>query len=205
MKSYMRIGMQKIELKRSHECRPDDTPLVFFSKFSALSFLHILLGDPINMMTMRARLSVDGAYSLRVGRLGNHEVLNLLALDVISGRYSLLIKSEQGWRAHSSGSTPAADRRSAAPENRLPTTQRGQTVKEQPTGWVEFQVVDHETGKPLEGVILKVRIPSEGMKRLSTDANGDARIESLDAGTCDIDEIIDLEALEVVRVSSSIN
>ena len=66
--------------------------------------------------------------------------------------------------------------------------------------WVEFKVVEDGTGKPVGGVRLRVTTP-DGIENFYTaDSAGLIRIEDLDPGQCDIGEMIDADALEVVSL-----
>jgi hypothetical protein len=66
--------------------------------------------------------------------------------------------------------------------------------------WVKFQVLDDETGKPLSGVVLKIKLPNGSIGQYSTDSSGMISFDPVDPGTCDIQKMIDSDALEVVRV-----
>ncbi len=153
------------------------------------------------MMTMRAFLDRESLHGWAIARLNDHQVVDRIAQGMVSGRYKLIAAEKTPLIG--GGSTTAPDRTPIAPESSSVPAPRRPAAGRQTTRWVEFLVVDHDTWKPVEGVILKIRIPSEGTRTLSTDANGQVRIVGLDAATCDINEIIDLEALEVVKVDSS--
>ena len=62
------------------------------------------------------------------------------------------------------------------------------------------RVVDDETGQPIAGVELTIRVPTGEVETDVTESNGMIRIDDLESGTCDILLMDDAEAYEVVRV-----
>ncbi len=62
------------------------------------------------------------------------------------------------------------------------------------------RVVDDETGQPIAGVKLAIRVPDGEVETHVTDGNGMIRIDDLEPGTCDILAMDDAEAYEVVGV-----
>jgi hypothetical protein len=52
--------------------------------------------------------------------------------------------------------------------------------------WVEFRVVDDQTGEPVEGVELTVRLPDGSTEIRATDAGGYVEIADILGGDCDV-------------------
>jgi hypothetical protein len=66
--------------------------------------------------------------------------------------------------------------------------------------WIEFRVLEEGTGEPIGGVRLRVTTP-DGIENFYTaDSSGLVRIDDLDPGQCDLGEMIDADALEVVSI-----
>jgi hypothetical protein len=73
-------------------------------------------------------------------------------------------------------------------------------AKEKKT-WIEFKLVDDQTGKPYSGVRLRITTPDGIENFYTTNSSGLVRIEEIDPGTCDVGEVLDDDALEVVSVA----
>jgi type VI secretion system secreted protein VgrG len=86
----------------------------------------------------------------------------------------------------------------APPQPPPPPPKKDEPVKK--THWVKFQVLDADTEKPLAGVQLKIKLPNGTEGQYSTDSNGMISFDPVDPGTCDIQKMIDTDALEVVSV-----
>jgi hypothetical protein len=67
--------------------------------------------------------------------------------------------------------------------------------------WVEFKVVWDETNEPVPWVKLRITLPDGIENFYTTKPNGTVRIKDIIPGTCDIGEMIDKDALEVVKVT----
>jgi hypothetical protein len=61
-------------------------------------------------------------------------------------------------------------------------------------------VVDDETDEPIPGVRIRVKLPSGEVGTPRTDRRGTIHIGDLTPGTLDILEILDDDALEVIRI-----
>ncbi|MFQ5568050.1 MAG: hypothetical protein ACE5G0_00160 [Rhodothermales bacterium] len=69
------------------------------------------------------------------------------------------------------------------------------------TNWITFQMVDDETDVPVADVPLKIKLSDGTVGIYVTDAAGRVHIPDLPDGTCDILEILDDDALEIVALS----
>ena len=67
--------------------------------------------------------------------------------------------------------------------------------------WIEFKVVWDETDEPVPWVKLRITLPDGIENFYTTRPNGTVRIKDILPGTCDIGEMIDKDALEVVKVT----
>jgi hypothetical protein len=68
--------------------------------------------------------------------------------------------------------------------------------------WIKIQVVDDETGNPVPGVPLLLRLPGKADQEYDTQGEqGRISVSDLSAGVCDILAMNDDEAWEVVSVS----
>ena len=68
--------------------------------------------------------------------------------------------------------------------------------------WVAFKVVSEDTGEPVPHVRLRVTLPDDTENFYTTNMEGKVRIENIKPGTCDIGEMTDKDALEVVAVAA---
>jgi type VI secretion system secreted protein VgrG len=85
-----------------------------------------------------------------------------------------------------------------APKPPPPTPKKEEPPKK--LHFVKFQVLDDATGQPMSGVLLKLKLPNGTEGQYSTDSNGMITFDPVDPGTCDIQKMIDSDALEVVQV-----
>jgi protocatechuate 3,4-dioxygenase beta subunit len=72
---------------------------------------------------------------------------------------------------------------------------------ESDTSWIKIQILDDESGNPIEGVRLRLNITERGVEEHTTDANGRINIDGLQPGTFNIEAMMDEEAYEVIQVS----
>ena len=68
------------------------------------------------------------------------------------------------------------------------------------THQIEFKLVDEDSGEPVGGVTLKLKLPSGEVREVTSGGDGKIKITDLDAGNCDIEGMSDDEAYEVVSV-----
>lgn len=71
----------------------------------------------------------------------------------------------------------------------------------EPQNWIEFQLVDHETDEPIANVPFRIALPDGAVAEHTSDGNGMIRIDDLPPGFCDIQEILDQGAFEVVGIA----
>ncbi len=93
-------------------------------------------------------------------------------------------------------------RTGGAPPQKIVTKEEPPPPKKKPEKtWIEFKVVWDETDKPVPWVKLRITLPDGIENFYTTRPNGTVRIKDIPAGTCDIGEMIDKDALEVVKVT----
>ncbi len=162
----------------------------FEDRFSALDFLREFLHDHNSMMALRRILS-EGNYFANHSQLGDHEVVDHLAGQLVSGNIRIVsfipstiaIQSVAVvWEEEETAEPVTA----AAPEEKH---------------WIKLQIVDDDTNEPVEGVPLKIKLPTGEVKEFKSDKNGTIEVRGVPEDTWDIQEMLDPDALEVVKVA----
>ena len=77
---------------------------------------------------------------------------------------------------------------------------RASTMPETVSNWFKLQVLDDETGKPVAGVPIELRLPGQEPKEFTTDGQGKIQLKDLPDGVADIIRVNDSEAYEVVSL-----
>jgi hypothetical protein len=65
--------------------------------------------------------------------------------------------------------------------------------------WVTFKLILEDTGEPASGVDLRLKGPDGTVSIHTTDAAGTVHLSDLTPGTCDLEQVLDIDALEVVH------
>ena len=189
MRRVLRKGFQNIEILKWHERRPAESFKVFRDRFSALDFLRPFLRDSLSMMSIRRIFSGN---SLNGGffRLSDHQVLEQLAWRLASGQFRILeLPLEMpAW----SPVEPEVEEEEAAP---------AAAAVPEADHWIKLQIVDDDTNEPIEGVPLKIKLPTGEVKEFKSDKDGTIEVKGVPEGTWDIEEMLDSDALEVVEVA----
>ena len=87
-------------------------------------------------------------------------------------------------------------------EEATPLVERPGEPAEAPLTYsITFRVIDDETEEPIEGVKLKIKLPTGEVGEHTTDSDGTIEIKDLPDGACDIQRMEDDEAFEVVKVA----
>lgn len=184
-----------MELLRWPEHSTRDACLEFRDTSVALDFLRPWLDDPCSMLSLRALLAEDRG-SIGVADLNDQEVLDQLAWCVVRGQVKIV---PQIARLHA-GTSIASGMAEQPIARAAEATQRTVTTSQTTLSWIKFRVVDDETGQPVQGVKLKVRLPAGTVKEYTTNADGMVQIDDLPSGTCDIEKMLDADALEVIGI-----
>lgn len=66
--------------------------------------------------------------------------------------------------------------------------------------WIGFRLIEEGTDEPIDGVTLRLTLPTGAEEEHTTGGDGRVRVRPLPEGTCDIEEILGDECLEVVEI-----
>ncbi len=203
MRRVLRRGSQTIELIPWHENPTADTFLEFRDTLSALDFLHTFMYDPLSMMTLRSSLTEELPSSDLAG-LDDQEVLEQLASRLVYGNLRIVSFAPSQPAIQAGGAAqppPAVEEEEEEEEQAAGAVPVAATVPQTAVSWIKFEIVDDETGQPVADVKLKLKLPNGSVKEYTTDANGIVHITDLPPGTCDIEQMLDADALEVVQIA----
>ncbi|MFC1716730.1 SpaA isopeptide-forming pilin-related protein [Candidatus Poribacteria bacterium] len=201
MRRILETDTQRVEILRSHERDSADVPLEFRDRLLMLDFLREFMHDPLNMATLRYALSELLPF-MDIIRLKDDEVIQQFAWQVTRRYFDLVLRVQGiprlvGPGESSDESEPDSEAAAGADET---AEEAPPAAVEEETDWIEFRVVNDETDVPISGVGLKIRLTTGETRDYTTDANGLVHIDDLPSGTCDIVEITDPDASEVVQV-----
>lgn len=113
-----------------------------------------------------------------------------LAAALASGRIRVVLRGERQRAAPGLGGDPSQDDTQEAAEESLADKKK--------THFIKFQVTDEDTGKPLPGVTVKLRLPTGELRTLTTDGQGMVKVEGLpEGGSWDLEAIESNDTLEV--------
>jgi hypothetical protein len=159
---------------------------------SALSFLQDLRDDPFSMAVLR-ELVAEKYGSSDLSNRNDHRLLELVAWELETGRLrvaGVFRPLTIGGKAHAPAEGEAEE---PAPEPAAPAT--GEKT------WIKFEILDDETGQPIQGVTLAVKLPDGTIKNSKTDGSGMIEIRDIDPGSCSIESMTDSDALEVLSIT----
>lgn len=173
--------------------------LEFSDQFEAFAFLSRLAGDSFNLNALRSS-AADDWVALGSSGFDDTGVLERIASDLVSGRVRVVHSGEWEERPR------AATRRSEAGEETRDEDEDTEDEEAPPPAsdeltWIKFRVLDDETGDPVRGVLLHVKLTTGKTKKGRTDGQGFIEFTDIPAGSCDIERMIDSDALEVVSVA----
>jgi hypothetical protein len=192
----LRQGSEAYCILSSRDVQASLRWIEFHSNTAWLHFLRGFLLDPMSMRGLRDMLGDNGRFC-DLSRLSDHQAIDELAWHLLHGHFRII-----PCRLLRRGPVPLAGRDGAAEadeEDDRPSPPSSATSDTD--NWIRFQVIDDGTEEPIPRVRLKVKLPSGEVRDLTTDADGTIEIKSLPAGTCDIQNMIDDAAFEVVRVA----
>ena len=188
MRKVLRKGFQKIEILKRHESRPGESFKIFRDRFSALNYLNPFMRDPLSIINIRRNLC-GSSLNRDFFRLSDHQVLEQLAWRLASGQFMIVeLPLEMPVWGYIE---PEDEEEEAAAEAVVPATEH----------WIKLQIVDDDTNEPVEGVPLKIKLPTGEVKEFKSDKNGTVEVKGVPEGTWDIEEMLDSDALEVVEVA----
>ncbi|MHC4406967.1 MAG: hypothetical protein ACYTG0_45705 [Planctomycetota bacterium] len=188
-------GGERLHLIASHQVVDDETPLEFLDERDAFRFLIELAERHFNRAALRRMVEEDGLV-FDPHRISDEHLLKYFAFHLISGR--LRVVQRGGWERVSTagGRATGTPGESAAEEEE----EAAPPPESDELTWIKFEVVYDETGDPVKGVTLKVKLPDGSIRNATTDASGMIEFRDILHGTCDIERMIDSDTLEVVAV-----
>lgn len=198
MNTRLRGQLQDFEIRAWHDMRMSAGSLPSRDMPSTLRLLAGLAGNsPLAMAALRE----VAAGSLRVSCLygySDQDVLEYLAAQLATG-WLCLIPLERSWSSPFAGSAGLSPAREQARDDR-PVMPHGPAREPRPAAsWIAFQVVDDATGAPMAGVGLRLKGPDAAPVTCTTNAEGLVHLADLSAGPCDLEQVLDPEAFEIVR------
>jgi hypothetical protein len=203
---FIRSGIQEIEILAWYESGPSDTFMDFQNEFFARQFLRGFMNDPLNMMALRETL-VELLSITNISKLTDDEILDQLAWQIVHGSVKLLQHEySPATGSGRSGVTAEVEEEEGQVQEQdqaEPAAGITQDVAQEDNNWITFQIIDDKMNQPMSDVVLKIKLPTGSVNQYTTNANGLVRIDNLPSGTCDIEEIINSDALEIVQVERS--
>jgi hypothetical protein len=184
--------------------------LDFASADAAFEYLKRFVPDRLNMMVLRRLLADDQYSSYGIAEMDDHEVLRQLAYRLACGSIKLselaaFTGTFTRWARFEPAPSMSATRPTEisepteAPRARPAASSRS-PVTAPPLTWIEFRVLDDDTGQPVSGVKLRLMLPDGTTGTYSTNAEGKVRFTDLIAGVVDLEQMLDDDALEVVHL-----
>jgi hypothetical protein len=225
MATRLRGHFEDFELRSRHELRPEEAVRSFSDARFALRFLSGLAGDPFAMSALR-QVAARGLQAASLRERNDREVLEQLARDLSSGRlYLVPLERFEGYLPPTSAASSSAagethpDTRASSGDsgrgpNRRPRAapMAGAGAAAEPispeaafppppivNSWVTFKLILEDTGEPASGVDLRLKGPDGTVSTYTTDAAGTVHLSDLPPGTCDLERVLDIDALEVVH------
>lgn len=177
MRTVLRKGFQSFEIFEWHDCSTEDVIIRFSDRYSAFVFLGPFLGDSVSMANIRGLLyaiSPDACIS----RLSDHQVLELFAQQLFSGRLQIA-KPPQFSGAGASGAASRHTDSESEPEPARPAKQ------ERAKAWIEIELLDWNN-QPVVNERYIITLPDGDHREGKTDAKGQARVTDIDPGTCKV-------------------
>ena len=192
----LKRGSTRFWVVKGYALPPSAPALQFLDEFSAKTFLRGFLHEPSSMAEMRGCLWRDGMVG-DLSMLDDDEVIQEFAERLAAERLRLVVAAPG--RSQGGGGVaaePQAETAGERPTRRPPVFREDRGLQH----WVRLKVVDDETGEPIPGVRIRVKLPSGEVGAPTTDRRGIIHIGDLTPGTLDIQEILDDDALEVVGI-----
>jgi hypothetical protein len=186
LRSVLQIGFQSFEILEWDEEDTGEEICQFRDRVSAYSFLRSLLHDSLSMVHARRILATISS-SWDISRLNDHQVLEQLALQLVSGRFTIRRIPAFEMGPSSAKPLPEVSEPEQAPEI---------VHEKEEKVWIEIMLVD-ETNHPVAGERFRILLPNGKKVEGKTDSRGMARVDNIDPGTCQVTfPYLDREAWE---------
>lgn len=172
MRKTIYLASGSIDILTGHEL------LRFSNESAACAFLRGLEGNVGFMQEIRNVVCERGR---DISRMTNEEAFQQFASLLVGGRVSILHAPLLTARS----GLPAAEVESSEEVEKSGAAARAVPLKTK-RHWVEFKVVDDQTGDPVEGAVLNVKLPDGTTETLTTDAGGYIEINDCMRGQCEL-------------------
>jgi len=177
----------------THRRREDEEVIRFFDEREVFATLRRISDDDLNRVEIR-RFAVEAELITDSRSISDRRLLKLIASGIISGRL-MAVRPGEWTRGTTSGeSKEKKDDPPPPPEPTPPPPDKTEKT------WIKFEIIDDETGKPVSGVTLKVKLPDGESRSATSNAAGLIEITNIPPGTCEIERMIDADTLEVVSI-----
>jgi hypothetical protein len=141
---------------------------------SAVAFLRQVARSPTQMAFLRGLVA---SHTSNVYHLSTEEILKDCAVQVVNGRIRILSRVE----LMSGGISGEVELKKPSQESA-----GGAPAPEKKAAWVEFRVLNDETGQPVAGEELIIQLPDARIERLQTDIGGHTEIYDTVDGNCEV-------------------
>jgi hypothetical protein len=149
-----------------------DSVLTFRDMPSALQFLSRFRNDSAQMAALRSFLI---PHMPGVQRMTADQIVRHAAQLLVRGKLRLL----QHYRTPTLRQKMDVEAAAATTESAAPAATTKKT-------WVEFRVVDDETGKPIQGIELTIKLPDGRIEKQKTNEGGFVEINDTAEGECEV-------------------
>jgi len=207
VKGVLTEGADPLRIIEGHRLRREDAPLEFPDELSAHTFLRRFLRDPFSLAVLRNHL-LEVVWESNLWRLDEHAMIREFARHLVSGRIRIVpalegVAPTRSSIPHKAAGENQQEKREERQEERpakRPVVFPEASRPVETHNWIKLKVVDDETGEPLPGVPVKIKLPSGEVGTPKTDWKGVIEVYELPPGTLDILEMLDEEAFEVVGI-----
>jgi len=182
----LRKELYEYELSSHHEFSFNDSSIYFPNKSSAQSFLYRFMDNPFNITLMR-RMLIEGGLNTDISRLMDHDVIEQLALQLLTGMTTVVAKPVTPihiptWDDGQASAEPKEESYYA------PMAAPSRDEKH----WIQIELVG-EDGVGIKNEKYMIITEDGNSYSGSTNAKGIARLEDISQGICrltftDLDE-----------------
>jgi hypothetical protein len=207
VRKIIRFGLRELEIFPRRDYHAGDQRLRFSNKSAAFEFLQSCVDDPRNESILRNCLA-EAQFSPNFYRTNWKGVLQQLAHQLAAGNVIVVTTTERSEKRRGGGA-PVKKKPKPKESPEAPVAPAKPKEEPKPAKWVEFMVIDEDTGdgKPEDertrtDVTLRIKIPTRAAQDFGTNQGGVVRIEQIVEGdNCNIEEIVASEHLEVIEIS----
>jgi hypothetical protein len=177
----------------SHRRREDEEAIRFFDEREVFASLRRIIDDDLNRVELR-RFAVEADLISDSRSVNDRRLLKLISSGIASGRL-MAVRPGEWTRGTTSGESK--EKKDDPPPPPEPAPPPPPTTEKT---WIKFEIIDNESGKPVSGVTLKVKLADGGSRSATSNAAGLIEITNIPPGTCEIERMIDSDTLEVVSI-----